>query len=59
MTAKESALLAALRITQGDPHLAAAVTREAELAVLRRLVAGRLRGGEETYWTMIKEELTT
>lgn len=60
MSADEAKLAAwrgALAVSQDHRNVAAAVLHDAELAVLRRLAAAHLPGGEAEYWQLVEQEV--
>lgn len=55
--AADAAWQTAMRLTDRDRPLAAALMHNAELAVMRELVARLLPGGLVEYWQMVDREL--
>lgn len=55
--AEAKAWRAARSLAGHDGEAATAITRRAELAVLRRLLAQQLPGGEAEYWGLVEREL--
>lgn len=47
----------ALNLAGGDRQVAAALSKTAELDVIRRLVSATLPGGEAEYWQLVDKEL--
>ncbi len=56
-TAAETAWRTALNLAGHDRQTAAALARNAELAVIRRLIAATLPGGLAEYWQLVDQEL--
>ncbi len=56
-TAAAAAWQTALNLSGHDRQVAAALARNAELAVIRRLLAATLPGGLAEYWQLVDQEL--
>lgn len=56
-TAAETAWQTALNLSGHDRQVAAALSRNAELAVIRRLQPAALPGGLAEYWQLVDQEL--
>lgn len=54
--AKQAAWRAAHDLA-GDSVLTARLIRSSELAVIRRLLAAQLPGGEARFWELVKQEI--
>lgn len=55
--AEAKAWRAARSLAQHDGEAATALTRRAELAVIRRFVTAQLPGDEAEYWQLVEQEL--
>lgn len=55
--AREAAWRAALAISGNNRNMASAASRDAQLKIMRQLLARILPGGEMEFWAMVEMEL--